>query len=100
MAGEDPKYTAFLKEQPCHLAEHGGCIGAVHVHHAQGRKGLGTTNHDHTGKPLCWQHHINERHPLKGYFARWVKAQIREWEERTSAHYRRLYLGVEPHDDF
>lgn len=72
----------------------------MHVHHAQGRKGLGTTNHDHSGKPLCWHHHINERHPLKGYFAGWRKAKIRQWETDTAAYYRGIYLGLGEQDPF
>lgn len=93
MSGEDEEYTRHLRQLPCEMARHGGCQGEVHVHHAQGRKGLGTKNHDHTGKPLCVGHHT-ARHALSGPFRGWVKAQIRDWEEATSARLRREYLGL------
>lgn len=93
MSGEDKKYTAFLRQQKCHMVGHGKCLGALHVHHAQGRKGLGTKNHDHTGKPLCTGHHT-QRHALSGPFKGWTKDRIRQWEEETSAYYRRIYLGL------
>lgn len=100
MAGEDRKYLEFLRRQPCALTGHGVCSDTVDAHHRTGRKGMGQRNADAEAYPLCRQHHIYERHALKGYFAGWVKAQIREWEERTSAHYRRLYLGVGEDDAF
>ena len=97
MAGEDDEYTAFLRGLPCHMSGLGPCVGTVCVHHAQGSKGLGTKNHDHTGKPLCVGHHT-QRHSLSGPFKGFDKRRIRDWEESVSAYYRRLYLGVEPDD--
>jgi hypothetical protein len=99
VAGEDPEYTEFLRGNRCHMTGHGDCIGAVHVHHAQGRKGLGTRNHDHDGKPLCTGHHT-QRHSLSGPFKGWTKERIRAWESETSAHYRGIYLGLGVPDDF
>lgn len=93
MAGEDKEYTDWLRERGCYLRGHGECTGAVHVHHAQGRKGLSTRNHDHTGKPLCTGHHT-ERHALSGFFRGFRKYQIRDWEERTAERLRREYLGL------
>lgn len=93
MAGDEKKFTDFLHGLPCYFEGHDECRGVVHVHHAQGRKGLGTRNSDATGKPLCALHHT-QRHALSGVFKGFRKADIREWEERVSAHYRGLYLGV------
>lgn len=99
MAGDNLEYTANLRLQECAMKGHGPCIGVVHVHHTPGRKGLGQRNSDDTGKPLCAGHHT-QRHALSGPFKGWTKATIREWEERTSAHYRRLYLGLGEDDAF
>jgi|SRR5688572_28082331 len=97
MAGEDPEYTRFLREQGCCMSGHGSCLGELHVHHAQGGKGLGTRNADDTGKPLCTLHHT-QRHALSGPFKGWGKAAIRAWERDTAERYRRLYLGLVSED--
>lgn len=99
MAGDDKEYNAFLRGFPCCMAGHGECLGALHVHHAQGRKGLGQRNSDTTGKPLCTKHH-QERHALSGPFKGWNKQRIRDWERDTAERYRRLYLGLATPDDF
>ncbi len=93
MAGEDPEYAAFLRTLPCCMMGHGPCVGAVHVHHEPGRKGLGTRNHDHTGKPLCAGHHT-QRHSLSGPFKGWNKWRIRDWEASTATKLRGVYLGL------
>lgn len=99
MADEDKEYTAFLRRHGCCMAGHGLCDGALHVHHAQGGKGLGTRNADATGKPLCTLHHT-QRHALSGPFKGWDKQRIKQWEAETAAHYRGLYLGLGGADSF
>jgi hypothetical protein len=93
VANEDKMYTEWLRSQPCAMEGHSECIGAPHVHHATGRKGLGTRNHDQTGVCVCSKHHT-ERHALSGPFKGWRKQQIRDWEETTAARLRREYLGL------
>jgi hypothetical protein len=93
MAGDEKEYRRYLREQGCCMEGHGLCMGAIHVHHAQGGKGLGTRNSDVTGKPLCALHHT-QRHALSGPFKGWDKATIRAWERDTAERYRRLYLGL------
>ncbi len=93
MAGEDPDYAEFLRGLPCSMLGHGPCVGVVHVHHAQGGKGLGTRNHDHSGKPLCAGHHT-QRHGLSGPFKGFDKRRIRDWEAEHSERCRRLYMGL------
>jgi len=97
MAGEDDSYTDWLRSKGCCLAGHGSCWGPVHVHHAQGHKGLGTKNHDHSGKPLCAGHHT-ERHALSGFFRNFRKADIRSWEELHATRLRGEYMGLGPQD--
>jgi hypothetical protein len=99
MAGESAKYLKWIRSLPCDLAGHGVCSGPVDAHHRTGSKGIGQRNHDHQTYPLCRQHHIFERHALKGYFSGWVKAQIRDFESARVTHYRRLYLGLGADDD-
>lgn len=98
MAGEDPEYTAFLHKLPCSMRGHGPCIGAVHVHHTPGRKGMGQRSSDETGKPLCAGHHT-QRHALSGPFKGKDKWAIRDWEDATASLCRRLYLGLVQPDD-
>jgi hypothetical protein len=93
LANEDRDYTEWLRSLPCTLAGHGVCNGALHVHHSQGRKGLGTRNHDHSGKPLCAGHHT-QRHSLSGFFKGFTKPDIREWEEAQAQRLRGEYLGL------
>ena len=93
MAGEDDEYAAWLREQECSMYGHGECTGATHVHHAPGGKGLGTRNHDHTGKPLCFLHH-QQRHALSGPFKGHTKEMLKDWERATAERYRRIYLGL------
>lgn len=81
------------------MSGHGLCSEVVHVHHAQGRKGLGQRNHDSSGKPLCVLHHT-QRHALSGPFKGFEKADIRRWEEEQSERCRQLYLGLRENDDF
>ncbi len=97
MAGDDKEYTAFLHTLPCSMRGHGPCIGALHVHHTPGRKGIGQRNSDSTGKPLCAGHHT-QRHALSGPFKGKNKREIRDWEEFTANLCRRLYLGLGQHD--
>ena len=91
MANEDREYTDHLHGLPCALSELGECMGAVCVHHAPGHKGMGQTNPDDTGKPLCARHHT-DRHFLCGYFAKWRKAELKAWERATAERYRQEYL--------
>jgi hypothetical protein len=93
MAGEDPEYQRFLRDRGCVMYGHGDCLGAVHVHHAPGGKGIGQRNHDDSGKPLCAKHHT-ERHSLSGPFKGWGKQRIRD----TAGYFRRLYLGLAESD--
>lgn len=93
MAQEDREYLNYIRGLRCACEGHGECIGPVQAHHATGKKGIGTKNHDHRTIPLCSGHHT-ERHSLSGYFRDFHKADIREWEERLAGECRRQYLGL------
>lgn len=93
MAGEDPKYLAWIREQPCLNLGHSPCCGAMHAHHPQGGKGMGTRNHDHRAVPLCTRHH-SERHSLSGAWKGFDKRRIRDCEGAAAQALRRQYLGL------
>jgi hypothetical protein len=93
LAGEDPEYLAFVREQSCLNAGHGSCWGSMHAHHPQGGKGMGTRNHDHRAVPLCTKHHT-ERHALSGAWKGFDKRRIREVEAAAAEALRRQYLGL------
>jgi len=95
MAGENKEYAAWLRKQPCAMTGHGECLGALHVHHSPGHKGLGQRNHDDSGKPLCTLHHT-QRHALSGPFRGMGKEALRDWERTTAERFRQLYLGLGP----
>lgn len=92
MANEERERLEWLRKQPCCLKGNGRCFGTVQAHHAPGHKGMGTRNHDDTGKPLCVQHHT-ERHSVSGHFRGWDKARLRDWEELQAEAYRRAYAA-------
>jgi hypothetical protein len=93
MAGENKPYLVFLRRLPCSMLGHGDCLGAMHAHHPQGKKGIGTKNHDDRAIPLCTKHHT-ERHSLSGAFKAFRKESLREWESEQATRCRQLYLGL------
>jgi hypothetical protein len=56
MAGEDPAYVSWVRQQTCMADWTGQCRGAVQAHHA-GKRGLGQRSDDDTCIPLCDGHH-------------------------------------------
>ena len=93
MANEMPEYCRFVRQLPCGMIGHGTCIGAMHAHHPQGGKGMGTRNHDSRVIPLCAGHHT-QRHALSGPFKGWDKRRIQAFELAESERVRGLYLGM------
>ena len=91
MAGEDPTYTTWLREQPC-CVDH-ECQGPVQVHHITGA-GLALRAHDWEGMPLCLLHH-SQLHDARGYFRLMKKDEKRAWQRHQVAAARLRYLNGE-----
>lgn len=78
MAGEDPGFVAFVRQQQCLMAAHDPCYGPVQAHHAGIDKGMSQRDHDTTCVPLCLKHHRNW-HDASGLFKDFCKDERREW---------------------
>jgi hypothetical protein len=93
MAGEDPEYLKWLRQQPCDVFD-GTCMGPIEAHHSTGRKrGIGTKNHDHTCIPLCHKHHVHDFHMHSGHFRDWDREKRAAWQFERSTEYRCRYLA-------
>ncbi len=111
MAGEDSRYTSWIRLQRC-----AAClgIGPCHAHHSTnggtdspdgprspksfgGRRGKSQKAHDHHCIPMHHKCHANF-HDKKGQFAGWTKEQQRAWQDEQVAAWRGLYeTNVERH---
>jgi hypothetical protein len=80
VAGEDSRYTAWLRTQPCCRC---GVCPCGEVHHRSGA-GLALRSHDDEGMPLCHACHM-DLHALTGQFKGWPKEARREWEKAMVA---------------
>lgn len=101
MAGEDPEYLAWLRQQPCAFVE---CqcpaeLGPTQAHHHTrgggfNKRGKGQKAHDHEAFPLCLKCH-RRFHDAAGPFRDWNKATRNEWQDRQVAHYRAVFTDGE-----
>lgn len=105
MAGEDPAYVRWVRDQRC-LFHGGKCFGPIDPHHLPRRFG-GKRTHDRTCIPLCRLHHDQLQHPrsLKGPCADMTCEQYMRWHEdaalELSLRYgRRDDEPIDPHGVF
>jgi hypothetical protein len=111
MAGEDPRYCAWLRKQPCAkcLATYG-----IEVHHPLwattyspeearpakaipgARKGKGQRCHDHFGLPLCLKCHVPGIHNGGGHFAGTAVEEREAWEREQIPVHRQRYAMQAP----
>lgn len=95
MAGEDARYTAWIRTQPCAAC---GTTLQVEPHHALSgttyspeaprpakaipgaRKGKSQRSHDHFCIPLCIKDHEPGFHQGHGYFEGWSPRERDDWE--------------------
>lgn len=106
MADEEPRYTNWIRTQPC--AACGTTIG-IEPHHAlfgttynpegprppkaipDARKGGSQRSHDYFSIPLCMKHHTPGLHKLAGPFAGWTGSQLESWERDRVREHRNRY---------
>lgn len=111
MAGEDRRYTTWIRTQPCAAC---GTQFGIEVHHALygttyspeetrptkaiegARKGASQKSHDYFSIPLCLKDHTPGIHKGGGYFEGWSGAQIEEWEREQVAIHRNRYAMQAP----
>lgn len=67
MAGENPGYLAWLRQQPCVLGHLNQCRGHIEAHHHTHGRGLGQKSSDRYAMPLCHRHHM-DFHNARGHF--------------------------------
>jgi hypothetical protein len=96
MAGEDPRYTAWIRSQGCHLKAQGNakpCFGRIEAHHPTYLRTTGSDGraHDNTAIPLCAQHHA-ELHSLSGVFRGMTRDVLRIWQGARIDEYRGRYV--------
>jgi hypothetical protein len=73
VAGEDPAYLAWVRQQPCSVCGRWGS----EAHHT-GRHGVGQRAHDHTAVPLCHACHM-AWHAASGWCRGMDKGARRQW---------------------
>lgn len=106
MADEDPRYTAWIRTQPCAAC---GTTFQIEPHHALygttyspdeprppkaiegARKGMAQRSHDYFSIPLCLKDHEPGVHKLGGFFAGKSRAWANDWEERQVNAHRNRY---------
>jgi hypothetical protein len=106
MAGEDPRYTAFLRKQPCAKCFQGW---GIEVHHPlwattysdeearpakaipNAKKGKGQRCHDHFALPLCLKCHVPGIHEGGGHFSGMSVEEREAWEREQIPVHRNRY---------
>lgn len=96
MAGEDRKYSRWIRSLPCAMC---GAPGPSDQHHLGGA-GMALRSHDHESLPLCFSRperagcHVDGLHSARGRFAAMGKDQRKAWERETAARLRSDYLSA------
>lgn len=78
----DEAYMAWVRTLPCVL-QGGGCLGAIHAHHAGVRAG-GRKADDNTTIPFCARHH-GAWHDGAFPFLGWIRQRRRDWATKRIA---------------
>lgn len=86
MAGEDPEYIRWIKQQPCNQC---GAQRGSDPHHRTGA-GLAMRAHDHKAIPLCRYCH-NAFHAGSGTFKRLDRQGKRTYQDEAIERCRRVY---------
>jgi hypothetical protein len=111
MAGEDPRYCAWLRTQPCARC---AVTYGIEVHHPlwattyspeearptkaipNAKKGKGQRCHDHFGLPLCLKCHVPGIHNGGGHFAGTTPEEREHWERDEISKHRNRYAMQAP----
>lgn len=111
MAGEDKRYTDWLRTQPCARCQ---TEFRIEVHHPLwgttyspelprpakaiegARKGKGQKSHDHYGIPLCIKDHVPGIHRGGGSFSGMTPDDREAWEREQIALHRQRYAMQSP----
>lgn len=111
MAGEEPRYEAWLRTQPCAKC---GAEFSIEVHHALwgttyspegarpakaidgARKGKGQKAHSFFSLPLCIKCHIPGIHRGGGHFSGMSLEEREAWERELHPVYRNRYAMQAP----
>lgn len=98
--GDDPKYKAWIKTQPCVVG--GKRCGKVHPHHmingdGDARKGMAQTAPDRFLLPLCSRHHRNF-HDGKGFCQGWDEARRKTFQEDEVFRLRAIWRDLQELD--
>jgi hypothetical protein len=111
MAGEEPRYEAWLRTQPCARC---GAEFSIEVHHALwgttyspegtrpakaiegARKGKGQKAHSYFSLPLCIKCHIPGMHRGGGHFSGTTVEEREAWERELHPVYRNRYAMQAP----
>jgi hypothetical protein len=106
MAGEDPRYTSYLRKQPCAKCFQGW---GIEVHHPlwattysdeearpakaipNAKKGKGQRCHDHFALPLCLKCHVPGIHEGGGHFSGMSVEEREAWEREQIPLHRNRY---------
>lgn len=110
MAGEDPQYVQWIREQPCCACE--SPFGVQAHHHTGGTtapvfpkdgeplasnerpRGKSERAHDTWCIPLCIKCHAN-LHGFHGLFSPFDQKQRRAWQDEWVRHFRERWLDKE-----
>lgn len=111
MAGELPRYTTWIRTQPCaacrtelRIAPHHSLYGTTYSPEdvkpkkaiEGARKGMAQKSHDYFSIPLCMKCHVPGIHKLGGYFEGWTREAANAWEEQQVAIHRQRYAMQSP----
>lgn len=111
MAGEDRRYTSYLRTQPCaacgtkfQIEAHHSLHGTTYSPEAArppkaipgARKGGAQKSHDHFAIPLCLKDHEPGIHKLGGFFEGWSRGEADAWEAEQVQIHRNRYAMQRP----
>lgn len=111
MAGEEKRYTDWVRQQPCAACEtrlriepHHSLYGTTYSPEGTkpaksiegARKGMAQRSHDYFALPLCMKCHIPGIHKLGGFFAGWSRDEANAWEAKQVGIHRRRYAMQAP----
>lgn len=99
-AGDEPRYKAWIKTQPCCVGGHR--CGKVDPHHlidgkGDAKKGMGQTAPDRYLLPLCRAHH-DQFHDGKGFARGWDDAQRLTFQEQECERLRAIWHDLNEFD--
>lgn len=88
MAGEDPDYTNWLRQQPCNQC---GSQRGCDPHHRTGA-GMAMRSHDHKAMPMCRGCHT-QFHAGSGFFKSLDRQGKGDYQDEAIERCRRVYMS-------